>query len=70
VSEFGSQATQQFSNASDALELGDPMNNIFIINLPLGRTWLILAHHLGSSSRLLLDTVGGLGHADQQSSSM
>lgn len=34
VSEFGSQATQQFSNASDALELGDPMNNIFIINLP------------------------------------
>eukprot|EP00435_Cladocopium_sp_Y103_P067900 s218_g30.t1 len=34
VSEFGSQATQRFSNASDAVQLGDPMNNIFIINLP------------------------------------
>eukprot|EP00438_Fugacium_kawagutii_P010739 Skav218255 [mRNA] locus=scaffold2035:98033:102946:- [translate_table: standard] len=36
VNDFGSQPTQRFSNASDAIQLGDPMNNVFIINLHLG----------------------------------
>ena len=36
VTDFGSEKSQSFSEAPDAVQLGDPMNNIFIINLPLG----------------------------------
>ena len=36
VTDFGSEKSQSFSEAPDAVQLGDPMNNIFIINLQLG----------------------------------